>query len=174
VSKDEKNELIWSYTSARPEMIQKCIFFLRLEYASPVRSSDTSDSNSGSCQAPDGAEAANTQGQRPRPIEKIRKPGRRAKVPDLIYRRQQDCCAKPLTPLCDECETLSRVQPIKIPRPQLEKPSAPAAETTIDSQFSFLDNMGSSQESSDTTKKDENGDKQSSRDSSSTDCDNRR
>lgn len=47
------------------------------------------------------------------------------------------------------------------------RPSAPA-ESTIDSTFSFLDNMGSSQESSDTIKKDDNGDKQSSKDSSST------
>lgn len=153
------------------------------EYASPVRSSDTSDSNSGSCQARSqfqvsdkfgGQGDTGAQSQKPRPIDKLRKPGRRAKVPDLIYRRQQECYATPLTPPGEDGESLSRTQAIKIPRPQLEKPSAPAESAILDTTFSFLDNMGSSQDSSDTQKKDDNGDVQSSRDSSSTECDNKR
>ncbi|GAB6027495.1 Down syndrome cell adhesion molecule-like protein 1 [Chamberlinius hualienensis] len=144
------------------------------EYASPVRSSETSDSNSGSCAVmsdkhhPDPSITQLHPGQMKvssSQIDKLRKPGRRAKVPDLIYRRQADCYARPLTPPGEEALTLTS---IKIPRPQLEIPSAPLAETTIDSTFSFLDQMGSSQESSDTAKNEDSVDKTDSRGSSTT------
>uniref|UniRef100_T1J817 Down syndrome cell adhesion molecule-like protein Dscam2 n=1 Tax=Strigamia maritima TaxID=126957 RepID=T1J817_STRMM len=105
------------------------------EYASPVRSSDTSDSTSGTNPNNEAEMGTRIVRQMPKP----RKPGKRAKVPDLIYRRHVEW--RPVN-MAGPSDT---GQPVRIPRPWLERPTAP--EETVETTFSFLDNMESSQES---------------------------
>lgn len=82
------------------------------EYASPVRSSDTSDSNSGSCQAPD--MDPNVPGQKPtRPIEKLRKPGKRAKGKADMF--CMSCISTTTTTSSSSSSSLTFVNAGKIP-----------------------------------------------------------